>query len=195
MFIKPFTFPSFLLPIKGLCGRVCMMIQTSPFLITHVGPVYFSLCSFISPFYLSICRFHCSYYFLLACFQSFILSNSQNKIDITVFFSLRTFAYLFTFSFYVIIIFIAFRLLSLSISTFFFLFFFLKLNSFEKIWNRKNWWFPPPFFIIFCLVGLLLPDLFSPYSHGEYTIFSVVWAVSIMKIKYWGDDRPTTLFC
>ena len=69
----------------------------------RIGLIYFSLCSF--PFYLSICRFLCLYYFMLACFQLFILSSSQNKIDITVFFSLRTFVYLFTFSFHVIIIF------------------------------------------------------------------------------------------
>ena len=60
------------------------MIQTFPFLITHVGPIYFSLCSF--PFYLSICRFLCLYYFMLPCFQLFTLSISQNKIDVTIFF-------------------------------------------------------------------------------------------------------------
>ena len=83
----------------------------------------FSLLSFHLPFSLFIL-----FYAGLFPVVYLIYGSSQNKIDITVFFSLRPFAYLFTFSFHVIIIFIAFRLLSLSISTFFF--FFLKLNSF-----------------------------------------------------------------
>ena len=92
------------------------MIQTFPFLITNVGPIYFSLCSF--PFYLSICRFLCLYYFMLPCFQLFILFISQNKIDVTVFFSWEL-AYLFIFSFHVIIIFYSIQAFVIVYSPFF----------------------------------------------------------------------------
>ena len=102
-----------------------MMIKTFPFLITHVGPIilsmFFSLLSFHLPFSLL-------YHFMLACFQLFILSSSQNKIDITVFFSLRTFAYLFTFSFHVIIIFYS---IQAFVIVYFHLFSFLLLFEVE----------------------------------------------------------------
>ena len=105
-----------------------MMIQTFPFFDhPYVGPIFmlFSLLSFHLPFSLFI-LFYAGMFLVVYP----IYGSSQNKIDITVFFSLRTFAYLFTFSFHVIIDFIAFRLLSLSISTYFFFFFFSKLNRF-----------------------------------------------------------------
>ena len=45
--------------------------------------------------------------------------------------------------------------------------------------KQEQWTYFSSFFIIFCLVGLLLPDLFSPCSRGEFSIFSVALAVSI----------------
>ena len=94
-----------------------MMIQTFPILITSVYIsmfFYFSLLSFHLPFSWFIL-------FYAGLLQFFILSSSQNNIDIAVFSSLRTFAYLFTFSFYGIIFWHCLFPL---------FFFFFKLNSF-----------------------------------------------------------------
>ena len=77
------------------------------FFITHVG-LYISLFSlsiyffsflffiYFSLLYLSICRFYGSCYFTLACYSclSYLVQNRHSCI----FFSMRTFAYLFTFS-------------------------------------------------------------------------------------------------
>ena len=67
-----------------------MMIQTFPILITRVD-VYISMF-----FYLFFLSFHLPFSWLILFYagllQVFILSSSQNKIDIAVFFSLKTFS-------------------------------------------------------------------------------------------------------
>ena len=96
---------------------------------------YFLFFIYFSLLYLSICRFHGSCYFMLACYGclSYLVQNRHSCI----FFSMRTFAYLFTFSFHVIpmqgVIFIFYSIHTVSMVYFFlsfFLFFFLFLFSF-----------------------------------------------------------------
>ena len=84
--LSPFTFPSFLLPFEG-GGGGCMTIQTFPF--NHPRIYFYVLLSLILSFHLPFSWFILFYAGLL---QLFTLSSSQNKIDIAVFFSLRTFA-------------------------------------------------------------------------------------------------------